>query len=507
MMEHRLKKIVIVGGGTAGWMAAAAIAEKFGSNSYTEITLIESQSIGTVGVGEATVPAFREFLKRLKIDEVDFVKRTDASFKLAVAFEGWSDAQPFFFHPFAEHGVSMAGVGFPELWAKLRQAGHDIDIDDYNMGSVLAAMGKFALPQPNPNTGSPMFNYAYHFDAVKVAKYLSSWARTAGVQRIEGRVIEVEQNSETGFVQSLTLESGETVQGDFFIDCSGFRGLLIEQTLETGYEDWSHWLPVNRAVAFGTSVDAEFRPYTLSKALEAGWRWRVPLQSRTGNGYVYCSDFCSDDQAAATLRSELGEDALSEARVLSFVSGMRRQIWNKNVFALGLSSGFLEPLESTSIYLMQAGLFSLLNNFPTKEFRPRLVYEVNRRNRQHWEHIRDFIILHYCQNNRTDQPFWDHMRNMKIPDSLTATISLYRETGKIKKEQTEFFQNSSWISLFSGLGIVPEYYHPAADDLNLDLLANEFRNLNKGLREAAEKAMQHRNFVEANCSAQPSMTV
>ena len=498
MDDNRIRSIVIVGGGTAGWMAAAALANKFIANRHTKIIVVESDSIGTVGVGEATVPQFREFLKRLKIDELDFIKRTKATFKLAVGFEGWAGEGSLFFHPFAEHGVPILGTPFQHHWVKLRAAGRADVIDRYCLASEMARAGKFATPRPADKSATLLFNYAFHFDASACAAYLKSWSQTAGVKRVEGIVQQVRRNAETGDVEAVELEGGRSIAGDLFIDCSGFRGLLIEETLQTGYEEWRKWLPCDRAVAVQSDLVEEPSSYTRSIAARAGWQWRIPLQHRAGNGYVYCSHFINDDQAAEQLRKDVKGVLLGEPRALKFTTGMRRKIWNRNVYALGLASGFMEPLESTSIYLIQKGISALLHNFPTRRRNVALQEEVNFRNRQHQEHIRDFLILHYYLNKRFGEPFWDHCRTMEIPDSLARAIDLFKATGRVHQEHTDFFRWSSWLAMFAGFEVVPDYYHPSVDDIPTETLVAELDGLANGIASAVANAPSHRQFLVRN---------
>ncbi len=501
MTDNRLQSIVIVGGGTAGWMAAAALIERLGPQRRTRITLVESPEIGTIGVGEATVPQFREFLKRLKIGETDFIKRTSATFKLAVGFDGWAGDETLFFHPFAEHGVPLLGTGFQHYWVKLRQLGLAESIDRYALSSELARAGKFALSKPAEGGASLFFNYAFHFDASLVARYLKSWSITHGVAHIEGTVRDVRLHGETGDVQLLQLDGDRSVPGDLFIDCSGFRGLLIEEALKTGYEDWTRWLPCDRAVAMPCQSRLPPASFTRSSAAEAGWRWRIPLQHRVGNGYVFCSHHVSDDAAANHLRESVEGAAIADARILRFTTGIRRKIWNRNVFCLGLASGFLEPLESTSIYLIQKGIASLLASFPQAVPNIELQEDVNRRNREHWDHIRDFIILHYKLNRREGQPFWDYCRNMQIPDTLAEAIDLFRATGRVNIGDTDFFRASSWLAMFAGFGVIPRYYHPAVDDVSEADVQKELESMAAGIASAVAGAPAHQEFIDANCAS------
>jgi tryptophan halogenase len=500
MADHRIQSVVIVGGGTAGWMAAAALIERFSATRHTRVTLVESPQIGTVGVGEATVPHIRDFLKHLRINEVDFVKRTAGTFKLAIGFEGWAGEGSRFFHPFSEHGAPLLGTSFQHFWVKARQLDKAAAIDAYTLSSRLAQAGKFAVPRGGAGAGMMSFNYALHFDATLVARYLKSWSITAGVKHIEGRVLNTRLDADSGFIEALDLDGGRSVEGDLFIDCSGFQGLLIEKALATGYDDWTQWLPCDRAVAMPCESRVAPPAYTRSIASRAGWQWRIPLQHRVGNGYVYCSRHLSDDEAAATLRAQVEGPALAEPRLLPFRTGARRKIWNRNVFALGLASGFLEPLESTSIYLVQRGLQYLLGSFPRAEHNPALQDNVNARNRAHWEHIRDFIVLHYKLNQREGEPFWDECRRMPIPDSLAQTIELFRETGRFSRDAVEFFRASSWLSMFAGFGVMPRYYSPAVDEVPEAQLLRELENMAAGIVTAVAGAPTHQQFLAANCA-------
>ncbi len=499
MADNRLRSIVIVGGGTAGWMAAAALIERFAANRHTRITLVESPEIGTVGVGEATVPHMRDFLKRLKINEVDFVKRTSATFKLAIGFEGWAGEGTQFFHPFSEHGVPLLGTSFQHFWVKARQLGKAEPIDRYVLSSELARAGKFAVPKGGAGKGFMFFNYALHFDATLVARYLKSWSMTAGVKHLEGRVGNVRLNGETGNVVALELEGERVIAGDLFIDCSGFQGLLIEKALSTGYDDWTRWLPCDRAVAMPCESRLAPASYTRSIASKGGWQWRIPLQHRVGNGYVFCSRHLSEDEAMSTLKENVEGPALAEPRLLPFRTGIRRRIWNRNVFCLGLASGFLEPLESTSIYLVQRGLQYLLGSFPQAVPNLALQENVNQRNRAHWDHIRDFIVLHYKLNKREGEPFWDECRHMAVPDSLTETIELFRQTGRLRQEAIEFFRASSWLAMFAGFGILPRYYSPLVDDVPEADVITELQNMSAGIASAVAAAPTHEEFIRANC--------
>jgi tryptophan halogenase len=429
------------------------------------------------------------------------VKRTSATFKLAIGFEGWAGEGTQFFHPFSEHGLPLLGTSFQHYWVKARQLGRAEVIDKYVLSSELARAGKFAVPKAGAGKGFLLFNYAFHFDATLVARYLKSWSVTAGVKHIEGRVGNVRLNGETGNVDAVELDGGRVVAGDLFVDCSGFQGLLIEKALNTGYDDWTHWLPCDRAVAMPCESRLAPASFTRSIASKGGWQWRIPLQHRVGNGYVFCNRHLSEDEAMTTLKEGVEGPALAEPRLLPFRTGIRRKIWNRNVFCLGLASGFLEPLESTSIYLVQRGLQYLLGSFPQALPNLALQESVNQRNRAHWDHIRDFIVLHYKLNKREGEPFWDECRHMSIPDSLTETIVLFRETGRLRQEAIEFFRVSSWLALFAGFGILPRYYSPSVDDVPEATVISELENMAVGIAGAVATAPTHEEFIRANCPA------
>ena len=501
MADNRIKSVVIVGGGTAGWMAAAALIDRFGAQRHTRVTLVESPGIGTMDVDEGTVPQFREFLQRLKINEVDLIQRTSATFKLAVGFEGWAGEGSRFFHPFSEHGVPLLGTSFQHWWVKGRQLGKALPIDRYVLSSELARAGKFGVATGDPASGCLFFNYALHADAHLVTRYLQSWSVLAGVKHLQAKVQSVNLNGETGDVESLRLDGDRELRGDLFIDCSGFKGLLIEEALKTGYDDWTQWLPCDRAVAMPTGNSGPPPSHTRSIASRAGWQWRIPLQHRAGNGYVFCSRYISDDEALATLSREVDGRALAEPRLLPLRTGIRRKIWNRNVFCLGPASGFLEPLESTSMYLVQRGLELLLGSFPQCRANPALQENVNRANREHWEHIRDFLVLHYKLSQREGEPFWDECRRMPIPDSLAEGMNLFRATGRFTPQATDFFRPGSWLALYAGSGILPDYYSPAVDDLPEEQLVAELENMVAGISGVVAKAATHEQFVRANCPA------
>ena len=499
MTRTPIRNLVIVGGGTAGWLAAAMFSKWF-HKSEMKITLVESDAIGAIGVGEATVPSIRKAVAFLGISEAEFVSKTSATFKLAIQFDGWSRDGHAFFHPFADHGEVIEDLPFYDCWTHMRQRNRAKPLDAYCTASALCTANKFAAA-PQEAAGLAKVNYAYHFDAGLVARLLRQYAEGRGVARQEGFISEVEQDRQTGAVTAVRLDDDRRVEGEFFIDCSGFRSLLIEGALEVGYEDWNHWLPCDRALAAPTPKTTPFPSYTKSKALPVGWRWRIPLQHRTGNGYVYSSAFITDDDARDAFLKELDSPPIDEPRLIRFRTGMRRQIWVKNVYAVGLSSGFLEPLESTSIYAIQSSITRLYKNFPYQELNPTQIELVNAAARKEQEHLRDFLILHYWGNGRHGERFWDECRAMSLPGSLDAMIEAWRQTATIPLGEQEFFREPSWAAIFCGLGIVPETYHPGVHDIGDDVIASAFQEFEKYISAAAAQAPMHDALFEGPAKA------
>jgi tryptophan halogenase len=499
--HERVSSITIVGGGSAGWMAAAALATYLGKG--TSIRLVESEEIGIVGVGEASVPHIRMFNGQwLGIEEAEFVKRTQATVKLGIQFNDWSRIGDSYIHGFGAIGRSLGPLPFHQFWLKLHLAGRAAPIGAYSPQTVMAPQGKFAPGDRNAAPNSPLADiaYAYHFDATLYARFLRELAEQRGVRRIEGRIVKVNQRASSGpasgFVESLMLDNGELVDGELFIDCSGFRGLLIEETLKSGYVDWTHWLPCDRALAVPSESAGPITPYTRSTARAAGWQWRIPLQHRVGNGYVYSSRHLSDDEAAATLLANLDGKALAEPRPLRFTTGMRKRFWNKNVVALGLAGGFLEPLESTSIYLAQSGITRLLSLFPTRDIDPLLVERYNRESASEYERIRDFLILHYHATERDDTPFWDYCRTMDIPDSLRETIALFRSDGRYFRNGEDFFALPNWVQVMLGQRIVPHGYHPIVDEMPEDRLVEQVEGVRTLLAQAVASMPSHQEWID-----------
>lgn len=497
-MERSLKKIVIAGGGTAGWMAASALARFLGP-SYS-IHLIESEEIGTVGVGEATIPAIHLFNQSLGIDENEFVRATMGSFKLGIEFVGWPEDGHSYIHAFGGIGRPLGLVPFHQYWLRHQQQGGASSLWDYAPTALAAKLNRFARPQEKPGSLPSGVAYAYHFDAGLYASFLRKYAEARAVQRTEGRISDVKLDTESGNIKSLTLASGEVVEGDLFIDCSGFRGLLIEQALNSGYEDWSRYLPCNRAVAVPCASVDPLTPYTRSTARDAGWQWRIPLQHRTGNGYVYCSDFVSDADATQTLLSSLDGEQLAEPRQLRFVTGKRRQVWKKNCVSLGLSSGFLEPLESTSIHLIQTGIAKLLEFFPTAGFHQPDIDAFNKGMDFEFHSIRDFIILHYKATNRPGA-FWKQCREMDIPESLAQKMDLFRSNGRIQRFNEELFTELGWLQVMWGQGLRPEGYNPLADNLSKEQLQEFLEIASRHARHVADQMPPHQQYIAATCAA------
>lgn len=500
MSDNRIQSIVIVGGGTSGWMSAASLAKVLGDR-YCSIRLIESEDIGTVGVGEATIPQIQLFNQLLGLDEDEFMRKTQGTFKLGIQFENWARKGHQYIHAFGDVGKDMESVQFYHYWLKMSQMGRALALEEYAISGVASRLGKFMRPFDAGNSPLSSIAYAFHFDAGLYALYLREYAETRGVIHTEGKVVGTNLNPDTGFIDSLVLEGGDRIEGDFFIDCSGFCGLLIEEALHTGYEDWSHWLPCNRAWAVPCENAQILTPYTRSTAHSAGWQWRIPLQHRIGNGHVYSNDFMSDDEARITLLNNLDGSPLAEPRQLKFVTGKRKKFWNKNCLAIGLASGFMEPLESTSIHLVQSALGRLMSFFPNKDFNAVDVDEFNRQAHFEFDKIRDFLILHYHVTERDDSDFWNYCRNMSVPDSLTQKIEQFTQTGRIFRHGGEMFSDLSWLEVMHGQGIRPRAYHPLVDRLPVDEIAQRLASIKKVIDTSVDYMPTHEQFIAEHCAA------
>lgn len=487
------QRIIIVGGGSAGWMSAAALSNAFGNTK--QIILIESEAIGTVGVGEATIPAVKSFNKLLGIDEAEFLKTTQGTFKLGIQFENWGALGDVYMHPFGLVGKDSWMANFQHFWLKAHRLGIAKSYFDYSLNIRASNENKCMI---DPNTG---LDYAYHFDAGLYARYLRTYSEARGVKRIEGMVEHVQTRSEDGFIQSLTLKSGEIIEGDIFVDCSGFRALLIEQTLHTGFEDWSHWLPCDRALAVQTESVGEPVPYTRSTAHKIGWQWRIPLQHRVGNGLVYCSRYISDEDAKKLLIENLQGTMRMEPRLIKFRTGRAIKQWNKNCISIGLSSGFLEPLESTSLHLIQTGIVRLIRMFPGETINQSEIDEYNRHSKYEYERIRDFIILHYHVTQRNDSAFWNYCRTMSIPETLERKINVYKNTTSVFKEQDELFHEGSWQQVMLGQGITPADYHPVVDKLSDDELQRLINSIESEHNQYLMRFPSHQQFIDHYCKA------
>ena len=475
-------------------MTAAALSHKFKGQPLS-LRLIESDEIGTVGVGEATLPHIRNFNTALHIGEPELMKATEATIKLGIEFCDWGRIGDRYIHPFGDFGTDFHGVPFHHYWHRLRELGDDTRLDEYSLGIVLAEMGRFTSPGTDPSRLESSYRYAYQFDATRYARFLRRYSEANGVVRTEGKVVDVARHATTGFVESVRLDRGENIGADLFVDCSGFRGLLIEQQLATGYEDWTQWLPCDRAVAIPCETRGPITPLTRATARKAGWQWRIPLQHRVGNGHVYCSHFISDDEATEFLLANLEGPPLASPNKLRFKTGRRRLFWNKNVVAIGLSAGFLEPLESTSIHLIQDGITELIQLFPDRDFAPSDADEYNRRMGLNFERVRDFLLLHYVANQRDDSPLWLHFQNLELPDSLQEKLDAWMSRGLIIKYEFGVFLPPSWIAVMLGQNLVPRGHDPRANAAPPELLSKHVAALRSNVRAAAQAAPDHAAFL------------
>jgi tryptophan halogenase len=494
-----IRAIAIVGGGTAGWMAAASLS-KFLKNADCRIRLIESAEIGTIGVGEATIPPIIELIRVLGLDEDDLIRKTQATFKLGIEFKDWTRPGHSYIHPFGPTGFPKEGVEFSAYWLKHRESGRANPLEEYSLQAVAARQGKFMRPISLSKSPLETITYALHLDASLFAVYLRTYAEARGVMRTEGKLQSVALRPEDGSIASLTLESGEQIEADLFIDCTGFRGLLIEGALKTGYEDWTRWLPCDRAVAVACERTGPYSSHTLATARDVGWQWRIPLQHRVGNGYVYCSEFIKDDEAQQKLMSGLEGRALRDPLPLRFTTGRRRLCWNRNCVAIGLAAGFLEPLESTGIHLIQRGIALLLQFFPDRHFRQADIDHYNRQLAFEYERIRDFLVVHYNKTQR-DGEFWRYCRNMELPDSLQERLELFRGYGRIVRNENELFTVQSWLFLFIGQDVGTAGYDPMANTLTLEQAQKALDDIRGVVAKCAATMPSHQAFIAQHCAA------
>ncbi len=490
-----LKNIVIVGGGSAGWMTAAALSSLLSSGA-TRVTLVESDRIGTIGVGEATIPAVINFNAMLGINEAEFLKATNGTFKLGIEFADWGRKGESYFHPFGSHGVDMQGIDFHQYWLHSMAGGNPAKLQDYSLCAVAAEQNKFILPDQNPRSVLSHLRYAYHIDATLYAKYLRRYAETRGIQRIEGKVESVQQDNETGDITHLTLDNGDVIAGDFFFDCTGFRALLIDKTLKAPFSDWSHWLPCDTAQTLATERAGPLLPYTKATAKSAGWQWRIPTQHRTGNGHIYSSQYMNDNDAIDILMQGLDSKPLGEPRKIRFKTGCRENLWRKNCIAIGLSAGFLEPLESTSLFLIQQGISRFISLFPTSGVSDVVRNEYNIQMRKEFHQVRDFIILHYVATQRDDSPFWNYCRTMSIPDSLKRKMELFTEAGRIFRYDDELFSKPSWIAVCVGQNLIPKACDPVVSSLPHAQVDHSLGSMRAAMVKAAQKMPTHADFLK-----------
>ena len=503
MNKKPIRNIVIVGGGTAGWMTAAALSKtpRMLTSGYS-VRVIESDDIGIIGVGEATIPHIKTFNNALELDEDEFLRTTKGTFKLGIEFVNWGGIGEKYFHGFGKLGEDLAGIPFHHYWLRMSRERAVSGLGAYSINTVAPAQGKFMRARKDmPNSPLGHINNAFHFDAGLYARYLRGLAEKRGVIRTEGKIVQVLQREQDEFIEAVVLENGAKIEGDFFIDCSGTRGLLIEQTLKTGYEDWSHWLPCDRAVAVPCESVVPLLPFTRSTAHSAGWQWRIPLQHRIGNGHVYSSKFMSQDEATSILMKNLDGKPLAEPRPLSFITGRRKKLWNKNCLAIGLSSGFMEPLESTSIHLIQTAIVRLFSMFPDADFRQKNIDEYNKQTTLEYEHIRDFLIMHYKSTNRNDSAFWNYCRNMDIPDTLQQRMALYRSNGAFFPEGVELFGELSWVQVMNGQGIKPESQHPLVDLRSTDEIQAMLENIEEVIKKCVDVMPMHADYIAKHCAA------
>ena len=499
MSDLRIKRVVIVGGGTAGWMAAAVLRRAMGES--LQIRVVESDAIGTVGVGESTIPQIRNVNQFLGTDEDAMLRATSGTFKLGIEYNDWVRPGHSFLHAFGDVGLPLGPLPFQQYWLRRREQSGVEELATYSLNATAAKSCRMARIEKVGSSPMAGMKYAFQFDAGLYGRMLRTYAEQRGAKRTEGKVVDVRLRGEDGFIEGIVLESGERIDGDLFIDCSGFRGLLIEGALKVGFEDWREWLACDRALAVGSASASPMRPYTQATARPAGWQWRIPLQHRTGNGHVYCSEFMSDDEATAIFLQSLDGEPLGDPRPIRFTSGVRRQIWSRNCVAIGLSAGFLEPLESTAIHLIQSGISRLLSLFPDRGFDRAVIDEYNRNTRKEYEQVRDFLVLHYRTTERRDTPFWRRCAALPAPEGLRHKLEIFNSTGQIFRDGEELFTEQSWLQVMVGQGILPRRHHPLADNLpqeKLDAFLGSIRSL---IRSAVERMPSHERFIAEHCAA------
>jgi tryptophan halogenase len=499
--DDRIRNIVIVGGGTAGWMAAAAFSHVLKKDTC-KITLIESDQIGTVGVGEATIPVIQKFNQMLGIDENDFIKHTQGTFKLGIQFVNWGKIGNSYMHPFGPYGMQMGHLSFFHYWLRLSATYGAIDPGEFSIATQASALGKFNPPSNIPNSPLSQISYAYHFDAGLYAKYLRAFAEARGVERVEGEITNVSLVPENGFIDSVELKDGSHIGGDLFVDCSGFRGLLIGGALNVGFEDWNHWLPCDSAITAPSRNVTPVPPFTRSTAHAAGWQWRIPLQHRTGNGHVYSSKYMSDEKAKEILLANIEGDVLAEPRVIRFKTGMRNKFWVKNCVAIGLSSGFLEPLESTSIHLIQSSISKFIALLPNRSFSEAEINKYNDMVAAEFIAVRDFIILHYKLSQRDDSEFWNYCRDMDVPASLNQKLDLYKASGRIFRDNNELFDDTSWFAVMQGQGLAVDAYHPLVDQIPEEEFQRIMTEIKSVIARSAQVMSSHQEYITKYCAAE-----
>ncbi len=500
MTDQRIRRVVVVGGGTAGWMTAAVLVRTMPAS--LDLRVVESEAIGTVGVGEATIPQIRNVNSFLGLDEDAMLRATQGTFKLGIEFNDWLRVGHSYLHAFGDVGLPLGPLPFQHYWLRSRTAPGAPELAAYSLNSAAARAHRMARLDRVGQSPMAGIKYAFHFDATLYGRLLRGYAEQRGVRRTEGRIVDAALRGEDGFIEAVRLESGERIEGDLFIDCSGFRGLLIEGALGGAFEDWREWLPCDRALAVPSVPAHPMRPYTQANARPAGWQWRIPLQHRTGNGHVYCSTLMSDDEATALLLASLDGEAMAEPRPIRFSAGVRRRPWMRNCVAIGLAAGFLEPLESTAIHLVQSGISRLLSLFPDRGFDPAVIEEYNRKVREEHAQVRDFLVLHYRTTERRDTPFWRHCAALPPTDALARKLALFQATGQVFRESEELFTEQSWLQVMLGQGILPRRHHPLADELSQKDLDEFLGTLRRLIEGAVERMPDHERFIAEHCAAE-----